>query len=205
MHLVDQRTVGIAMLVVLASIVIVKRAATGSIMRDTPTGGVWLSVVHAFNLFFLLVANPLAAALLVAPHFEVFDRTHVTIAPRSVLIGLEVGGGLLYIAGFALMGWALMALRGSYQAGGTAPRATDGMTTSGPYALVRHPMYAAALAISLGLACLVQSLAYFAVFCVYVAMMIWLIPFEEARLRKAYGERYVAYQQIVHCLIPFLL
>ncbi|MBZ5589287.1 MAG: isoprenylcysteine carboxylmethyltransferase family protein [Acidobacteriia bacterium] len=205
MHLVDPRLVGIAMLVVLGALVTVKRAATGSIMRDTPTGGVWLWVVHVFNLFFLLVVNPLAAILLLTRRFEAFDPTHVTVAPRSVLVGLETAGALLYLAGFALMGWALMALRASYQAGGTAPRAADEMTTGGPYRLVRHPMYTAALSISLGLACVVQSLACLSVFCVYVGMMICLIPFEEAGLRQAYGERYAAYRREVHCLVPFLL
>ncbi len=205
MHLVDQRIAGIAMLVALASLVIVKRAATGSVMRDTPTGGLWLWAVHVFNLSFLLVVNPLAAVLLVARRLEALDPTHVTVEPRPLLVGVEVAGWALYLGGLALMAWALAALRASYQAGGTAPRTGDELTTCGPYGLVRHPMYAAALSISLGLALVVQSAACLAVFAVYVVMMVRLIPFEEARLRKAYGEPYVAYQEKSRRLVPFLL
>ncbi len=205
MHLFDQRILGFAMLVLLASLVVVKRAATGSIMRDTPTGGAWLWAVHVFNLGFLLLVNPVVAVLLVTRRIEALDPTHVAVGPRSFLIGLELAGGLLYLAGLALMVWALVTLRGSYQAGGTAPRVADAMTTGGPYGLVRHPMYAAALAISLGLACLVQSLGCLVVFAGYVAMMTRLIPFEEDALRQAYGERYAAYQREVRCVVPFLL
>ncbi len=205
MHLLDQRTLGIAMLFMLALLVVVKRVATGSIMRDTPAGGAWLWVVHVFNLFFLLVANPLAAVLLLMRRFEVLDPTHVTVESRPILISLEAAGAVFYVAGFALMGWALLSLRGSYQAGGTAPRADDAFIARGPYGIIRHPMYAAALSIALGLACLVQSLALFTVFCIYAVMMVRLIPFEEAGLRRSYGERYVAYQRDVRRLIPFLL
>ncbi len=205
MHLVGQRTLGIAILALLAVLVIVKRATTGSIMRDTPSDGIWLWLVHAFNLFFLLAANPLAGVLLVMRRFETFDPTRVILPERPFLFTLEMTGGALCLAGFSLIAWALTALRGSYQAGGTAPRAGDEMTVCGSYRLVRHPMYLAAPTIALGLACLVQSMAFLAVFCVHVATMFWLVTFEEAGLRRSYGDRYLAYQEKVHRLIPFLL
>ncbi len=66
-------------------------------------------------------------------------------------------------------------------------------------------MYSAALCISLGLACLTQSVACFSVFCIYCLLMVWLIPFEEVGLRQAYGEHYVAYQQRVRRHIPLFL
>jgi protein-S-isoprenylcysteine O-methyltransferase Ste14 len=80
----------------------------------------------------------------------------------------------------------------------------DKMVTGGPYRLIRHPMYTAALSISLGLACLIQSGAFFCVFCIYLVLIFMLIPIEEDRLRKAYGEQYVAYQQKARKLIPFV-
>ena len=76
------------------------------------------------------------------------------------------------------------------------------MVTGGPYWLVRHPMCVSVLYISLGLACLTQSLAYLAVFCVHVALLTVLVPMEEARLRQAYGQQYDAYRQKVHALFP---
>ena len=74
----------------------------------------------------------------------------------------------------------------------------------GPYGLVRHPMYTAALSISLGLACLIQSWAFFCVFCIYLVLIFLLIPVEEDGLREAYGEQDVAYQQKARRLTPFV-
>lgn len=110
---------------------------------------------------------------------------------------------VVYVLGYLLMGWALISLGRNYQVGGSAPRAADTLVIVGPYQFVRHPMYTAALCISLGLACLIQSLAYFSVFCIYLVLMILLIPVEEARLRQAYDEQYRVYQQKVHPIIPF--
>ena len=70
--------------------------------------------------------------------------------------------------------------------------------------MIRHPMYTAALIIALGLACLIQSWAVLGVFGVYLALMAALIPVEEDGLRKAYGERYRAYQQKTKKLIPLV-
>ena len=75
---------------------------------------------------------------------------------------------------------------------------------NGPYSLIRHPMYAAALSISLGLACLIQSLAFFCVFIIYLVLILPLIRMEEDELRKAYGGRYVAYQQKTSKIVPFV-
>jgi protein-S-isoprenylcysteine O-methyltransferase Ste14 len=56
----------------------------------------------------------------------------------------------------------------------------------------------------LGLAFLIQSLAYLGAFFVYLVLIVLLIPVEEEGLRRAYGERYVAYQQEVKKVLPFL-
>ena len=58
------------------------------------------------------------------------------------------------------------------------------MIVDGPYRVVRHPMYSAALSIALGLACLIQSGACFAVFCIYLALILPLIPVEEAEVAE---------------------
>jgi protein-S-isoprenylcysteine O-methyltransferase len=121
-----------------------------------------------------------------------------------MLMGLEIAGLALYVLGFLLMAGALITLGRCYQLGGSAPRSEDKMIINGPYKLVRHPMYTAALSISLGLAGLIQSLAFFCVFCIYLVLIIPLIPMEEDGLRKAYGEQYDTYRQKVRKLIPFI-
>lgn len=102
------------------------------------------------------------------------------------------------------MAWALIRLGRNYQLGGSTPRSEDEMVRDGPYRLVRHPMYTAALSISLGLACLIQSWAFFGVFCIYLALILPLIAMEEDGLQKAYGERYDAYRRKTKRIIPFV-
>jgi protein-S-isoprenylcysteine O-methyltransferase Ste14 len=184
-------------------LVAIKHLATGSILRDKPKGGglrIWLT--HTFNLFFLLIVNPMAAMLLITRYLEAVDPTHIAIDVPWLLMGLEIGGMVFYLIGYLLMTWALVRLGGNYQVGGNPPRAADEMVIVGPYRFVRHPMYIAALCISLGLACLIQSLAFLSVFCIYVVLIILLVPAEEEGLRLAYGEQYVAYQQKVKRIVP---
>lgn len=203
MHLIDQRILGIVILLLLVMLVTVKRVATGSIL-DKPQGNLLVQLVNVFNLFFLLVVNPLAAILLITGRLPAIDPVHMTTAKPSILMVLEIVGFILYVAGFFLMAWALITLGRAYQLGGSTPRSEDKMVIGGPYRLVRHPMYAGALSISLGLACLIQSLAFFAVFCIYLVLIFLLVPMEEDGLRKAYGEQYGAYQHHSRKLIPFV-
>jgi protein-S-isoprenylcysteine O-methyltransferase Ste14 len=201
-HLLDQKTLGIVILLLLAALVIIKQMATGSILKDRPKRNLRIWLTHLFNLFFLLIANPLVAILLITGDLEAVDPTRLAINRPWLLMAVEIGGIGLYVMGFLLMSWALIRLERNYQAGGSDPRVADGMVMVGPYRLVRHPMYAAALVISLGLACLIQSLALFSLFCIYFVLIILLIPAEEEGLRRAYGEQYIAYQQRVKRLVP---
>jgi protein-S-isoprenylcysteine O-methyltransferase Ste14 len=203
MHLIDQRILGIVILFLLGMLVIVKQVATGSIL-DKPKGSLLIQLVNLFNLFFLLVVNPLAAILLITHLLETVDPTRMTIVEPLVLMVLEIAGLVMYVTGFLLMAGALTTLRRNYQLGGSAPRSEDKLVIAGPYRLVRHPMYTAALSISLGLTCLIQSWAFLGVFCIYLALIFPLIPVEEEGLRKAYGAPYAAYQQRTGKLIPFV-
>jgi len=203
MNLFDQRILGITILFLLGMMVTAKRVATGTIL-DKPKGNLMVQLVNIFNLFFLLVVNPLAALLLITRRLATIDPTHMTIHQPWVLIVFEVAGLVTYLFGYLLMAWALITLGRNYQLGGSAPRSEDKMVQDGPYRLVRHPMYTAALSISLGLACLVQSWAFFGVFCIYLVLIFLLIPMEENGLRKAYGEPYVTYLQKTKKLFPFV-
>jgi protein-S-isoprenylcysteine O-methyltransferase Ste14 len=203
MHLFDQRILGFIILSLLVILVIVKQTATGSIL-DKPEGKLLVRAVNICNLFFLLVANPLAALLLITRSFEALDPTRIKIGAAPTLIVLEILGLVFYVSGFFLMSWALASLGRNYQLGGIPPRKVDQMIISGPYRLVRNPMYTAALCISLGLACLTQSLACFVVFGAYLVLLLFLIPVEEEGLRQVYGEQYLNYQRRVARIVPFL-
>jgi protein-S-isoprenylcysteine O-methyltransferase Ste14 len=183
-------------------LVVVKGMATGSLLKDRPHGGVWLWLIHVFNFLFLLAATPLAAVLLIIPRPEASDPAPLALGTPGLRTGVEVAGLLMYGAGCILLAWALFTPRRNYQVGGNVPHAADELVTRGPYRFVRHPMYAAAPCISLGLACLTHSPAYFCVFCIYVLLIVLLIPLEEEGLRRAYGGRYLAYWDSVKRLAP---
>jgi protein-S-isoprenylcysteine O-methyltransferase Ste14 len=202
MHLLDQRTLGVVMVVLLGVLVTIKHLATGSILKDRPKGNLRIWITHIFNFFFLLIVNPLVAMLLIARKLEAVDPTHIAIEVPWLQMALEVGGMVFYVIGYLLMAWALVRLGENYQVGGNPPRAADEMVIVGPYRLIRHPMYTAALCISLGLACLIQSLVFFSAFCIYVVLIILLVPAEEEGLRRAYGAQYTAYQQRLKRIIP---
>jgi protein-S-isoprenylcysteine O-methyltransferase Ste14 len=203
MHLLDQKILGIAISLLLGMLVIVKQVATGSIL-DKPKGNLLVQLVNVFNLFFLLVVNPLVGILLITDRLPRSDPTHMSINEQWITTLLESVGLVVCVAGYLLMAWALITLGRNYQLGGSAPRPEDKMISDGPYSLIRHPMYTAALSIALGLALLIQSWAVIGVFFIYLALITPLIGMEENTLRKAYDEQYRVYQQKTRKLIPFI-
>ncbi len=202
MNLLGQTTLGIIILLLLGMLVVVKRAATGDVL-DKPQGNLLVQLVNVFNLFFLLVVNPLAAILLLTHRLKAVDPTYLVIQKPVILATIELAGFASYVAGFFVMAWALITLEKNYQLGGSAPRSYDRMIMGGPYRLIRHPMYAAALSIALGLSLLIQSWAFMLAFCIYLVLILLLIPLEEERLLKAYGEQYLTYRNNTRKLLIF--
>jgi protein-S-isoprenylcysteine O-methyltransferase Ste14 len=138
----------------------------------------------------------------VARRLETLDLTIVDPGRTPIHLIFEVGGLLLYLAGIFLMCWALAAMRGHFQVLGRTPRPADRLILSGPYGLVRHPMYTSVLGLSLGLAFLTQSLAIFTLFWIYLGLILRLVSFEEEGLSRAFGEQFVAYQLKVKKIVP---
>ncbi len=200
MTLLGPTALGIIILLLLGMLVLVKRISTGDIL-DKPQGNLLVQLVNIFNLFFLLIVNPLAAILLLANRLPTLDPTHLAIQDPYILTVVELAGLITYLSGFFVMAWALIRLGKNYQLGGNAPRSEDEMIIDGPYRLIRHPMYGSALSISFGLSLLIQSGAFLLVFCLYAVLIGLLMPLEEERLLNAYGEKYLAYQRHTHKLL----
>jgi protein-S-isoprenylcysteine O-methyltransferase Ste14 len=203
MRLLDQRLVGIVILLVLALLVAIKRRATGS-MIDLPSGGVLLNTANIFNLLFLLVVSPLAALLLITGTPASIDPTHVSVPDPVLASAIQAAGLLMYIGGYTIMAWALIVLGRQYQPGGAVPRPGDQIVVAGPYRFVRHPMYAAALIGAFGLSLLMESWAFFCAFLVYLVLIIALVRREEDGLRRAFGGQYAEYGTHVPRLLPFV-
>lgn len=201
MHLLHPITLGIVILLLLAALVSVKQLATSSIL-EKPTGGPLLQAVNIFNILFLLVVNPIAAVGLITGALPALDPTHFAVNAAWLLVAMEFVGLALYVVGFGLMAWALLVLGRNYQLGGSAPRAKDKLITGGPYGLIRHPMYTAALGIALGLGLVTQSAVFLVVFFIYLVLILELIPIEERELQKAYSSGYLEYRRKTRALVP---
>jgi protein-S-isoprenylcysteine O-methyltransferase Ste14 len=202
MSAMDPRLAGTVILASSVVFLVIKRWATGSFLKGRPEGGPLPWFTHIFNLAFLLAVSPAVTILLLARGWDDFDPTILDPGQGLWHLGLEIGGLLLCLAGNALMGWALVTMRGHFQVLGKSPRPADRLILSGPYALVRHPMYASILCLSSGLAFVTQSLALFALFCAYAALIPSLLAIEEDGLSRAYGEAFEAYRGRVRKLVP---
>jgi len=79
------------------------------------------------------------------------------------------------------------------------------LQTTGPYSLVRHPLYVGSLLLGLGIVMLSQSpLVLLAGVVYFVAQYRATIRFEEAKLANIFGEQHAEYIKRVPCFIPKL-
>ena len=139
--------------------------------------------------------------------FGVFFPSLLTFSgssEASLALPLAMSGCLLAVAG------ATLVLRSRAELGAAwsfVPRAdqSTGLVTSGPYRLVRHPIYLGLILLALG-----QALAFgswFAGLIVLVGIVptfAWRAGAEETLLSRAFGERYVLYRRQTKRIIPRL-
>ena len=141
----------------------------------------------AFGLFFplLLIASSSAEAPMALP--------------------LALSGCLLAVAGAALV------LRSRAELGPAwsfVPKADQGtgLVTTGPYRLVRHPIYLGLAMLAMGEALAFGSWpALMIVLAGIVPTFAWRARAEEKLLDRTFGERYAVYRQRTKMIIPYLL
>jgi protein-S-isoprenylcysteine O-methyltransferase Ste14 len=114
---------------------------------------------------------------------------------RVVGGGLMLGGGTLLLAGAIWLGRALTPL--------PYPKPGAGLVETGPFALVRHPIYGGGLVLALGWALFVQGWLTLG----YVAVLFAFLDVKSRREERWLAEKfptYAAYQRRVRKLIPFV-
>ena len=117
---------------------------------------------------------------------------------------LALCGCLLALAGAALVLWSRAELGAAWSLVPTADQGT-GLVTTGPYRLVRHPIYLGLVLLAMG-----EALAFGS----WPALMIvlsgvvpdhrWRARAEEKLLSRSFGERYAVYRQRTKMIIPHL-
>jgi protein-S-isoprenylcysteine O-methyltransferase Ste14 len=118
---------------------------------------------------------------------------------------LALSGCFLALAGAALV------LRSRAELGvawSLVPRADQGtaLVTTGPYRLVRHPIYLGLTLLALGEALAFGNWpAFFIVLFGVVPTFAWRARTEEKLLSRTFDERYAIYRQKTKMIIPYLL
>jgi protein-S-isoprenylcysteine O-methyltransferase Ste14 len=115
---------------------------------------------------------------------------------------LAVFGSLLAVAGAALVLRSRAELGAAWSFVPMASQAA-GLVTTGPYRLVRHPIYLGLALLAMGEALAFGSRpAFLIVLCGIVPTFLWRARAEEALLRRAFGERYALYRKQTAMFIP---
>jgi protein-S-isoprenylcysteine O-methyltransferase Ste14 len=121
-----------------------------------------------------------------------------------VPIPLGVVADLIAIAGLSFTVWARLVL-GRNWSGNVTFKENHELITSGPYAIVRHPIYTGMLAMALATALdFGQSLAIF----IFILMVVGLTTKyrqEEKVMTEHFGKHYTAYMKKTKAIIPYIL
>jgi protein-S-isoprenylcysteine O-methyltransferase Ste14 len=123
------------------------------------------------------------------------------VLPPAILI--DIMGTVFAVIGVAFAIWARQSLRNNWS-GEVAITEGQQFIRSGPYAIVRHPIYAGMLLALSGTA-LVASTAGSLLGVVLATISLWQKGWiEERYLIVEFGEQYARYRREVKFLIPFL-
>ena len=143
----------------------------------------------------------LAAFGLFFPSLMVFSGR----SESSTALLLASLGSLLAVAGAALVLRSRAELGPAWSFVPKADLETD-LVTTGPYHLVRHPIYLGLTLLAMGEALAFGSWpALMIVLSGIVPTFAWRARFEEKLLSRTFGERYVVYRERTKMVVPHLL
>lgn len=113
-------------------------------------------------------------------------------------------GAAVTIAGLLFAVWAREHLGSNWSRSVTIKQGHE-LITTGPYAMVRHPIYTGILTGFLGMAIAISQVRGFIVF-VLIFLVFWIkLRMEEQWMRAQFGETYSTYAHRTAALVPYLL
>jgi protein-S-isoprenylcysteine O-methyltransferase Ste14 len=122
-----------------------------------------------------------------------------------VVLLLALSGSLLALAGAAFVVICHAELGAAWSFAPKADQST-GLITTGPYRLVRHPMYLGLALLAVGEALAFSSWpAFFIALAGIVPTLAWRALAEEKLLSRTFGESYEVYRQRTKMIVPYLL
>jgi protein-S-isoprenylcysteine O-methyltransferase Ste14 len=112
-------------------------------------------------------------------------------------------GAAVTIAGLLFAVWAREHLGSNWSRSVTIKQGHE-LITTGPYAVVRHPIYTGILTGFLGMAIAISQVRGFIVF-VLIFLAFWIkLRMEEQWMRSQFGETYATYAHQTAALVPYL-
>jgi len=130
------------------------------------------------------------------------DALVVRVIPDSPLAGIT--GIVFTIAGLAFSAWARYHL-GRYWSSMVMIKVGHQLIRTGPYRIVRNPIYTGIFVAFVGAAVAIGELLAFAALLIGIASIWVKIKAEEEVLTEKFGEEYLQYKRNVKALIPFIV
>lgn len=121
------------------------------------------------------------------------------IVPAYMLF--DAAGICLMMFGLSFAVWARRTL-GNNWSGAVTIKEHHSLITSGPYRIVRHPIYLGVLCAMLGIAFIIGEVRAFLPLVIVYGIWKKKIDAEEALLRSAFPDEYAAYEKQVKRLLP---
>ena len=113
-------------------------------------------------------------------------------------------GAAVTVAGILFAVWARAHLGRNWSRSVTIKQGHE-LITTGPYAVVRHPIYAGILIGFLGMAIAISQVRGVIVHAI-IFLVFWVkLRMEEEWMRSQFGETYAAYSRKTAALVPYLL
>ena len=113
-------------------------------------------------------------------------------------------GAAITIAGLLFAVWARLHLGRNWSRSVTIKQGHE-LITTGPYAMVRHPIYTGILTGFVGMAIAIAQVRGFIVVAL-ISLVFWLkLRMEEKWMRSQFGETYSTYAQQTAALVPYIL
>jgi protein-S-isoprenylcysteine O-methyltransferase Ste14 len=148
-----------------------------------------------------LVAGLLIFAAFVADRFFHISL-HARVWQRTPALGIATD--LLVLAGAAFTVWARITLGRNWSAEVTFKQDHE-LIESGPYALVRHPIYTGLIVMGLGTAINYGRVFGFVVLVALCGGLWWKARQEEQIMSRHFPDAYAEYKARVPAIVPFVL
>ncbi|MGE5834597.1 MAG: methyltransferase [Acidobacteriota bacterium] len=117
---------------------------------------------------------------------------------------LAATGAVVAAGGSAVIQWSRANLGEAWSFIPTAA-AQSGLVSTGPYRLVRHPIYLGLSLVALGQAIAFSSRpAFLVVLVAVIPTLLWRARVEEAMLTTVFGDRYLHYKTRTRMIVPYV-